>query len=112
MLLKQSFKKRHALAYRKVFALVKSKGTKYIGKWVVVLILEVSEEKTCLGIIASKQYDKQATRRNRARRLIREAFRLIQRHIHKDIWILIIARKPMYKAKCQDIYQDLRKALR
>ena len=54
------------------------------------------------GIICSRKFDKRAVRRNRARRLLREAFRQISEGIH-PLGIILIPRREILKVKMDDV---------
>ena len=54
------------------------------------------------GIICSRKFDKRAVRRNRARRLLREAFRQISEGI-QPLGIILIPRREILKVKMDDV---------
>ncbi len=92
---------------RNDFMCVKAKGDVFKGRFVIIQILKAPDSKTKLGIITSKRYSNSAVTRNRAKRLIRESFRLIKHHLTTPIWIVIIARKMMLKGSLESVRNEL-----
>ena len=45
--------------------------------------------------------------RNRARRLIRESFRLLRNGVRSPVWIVIIARRHLLNRVVQDVQEEL-----
>ena len=78
------------------------------------LILNWSErlpgETTQMGMIVTKRIG-QAVVRNRARRLIRETFRLNQRGLHGPVQMVLIARQSIREKKLHQVEADFIKAL-
>jgi ribonuclease P protein component len=102
-----SLQKKELLHCRRDFLHVKEKATVYMGKRIVVQITESPDDETRLGIIVSRRYNKSSVKRNRARRLIREAYRLIKNRIFSPVWLVIIARKGIADCKRQVVQQEL-----
>ncbi len=59
-----------------------------------------------LGITVTRKYGK-ATKRNRFKRLMREAFRLLQHDLPKDLHLNIRPTPQAYSATLSDIQQEL-----
>ena len=76
------------------------------GKYIIINLMPAPDNQTRMGIIVSKRYNLKAVARNRARRLIRECFRLSRHGINEKLWIVIIARKHLETAKLPDVQQD------
>ena len=64
------------------------------------------QEPRC-GVICSRKFDKRAVRRNRARRLLYEAFRLIRQEL-MPCRIIFIPRRAILDRKMQDVDRQLR----
>jgi len=90
------------------FDKVRRDGDKLVGKRMVVGLLPAPDGMTRLGIVVSRRYDGKAVIRNRARRLIRESFRLTRREISKSYWIVVIARKYMHDCSLEQVQNEFR----
>lgn len=93
------------------FDRVKREGRQLAGKRVIIGLLPAPDQLTRLGIVVSRRYDTHAVERNRARRLIRESFRLLRHGFKEPHWIVIISRKHLHNATLQDLQHDLSGAL-
>ncbi|MBM3823617.1 MAG: ribonuclease P protein component [Verrucomicrobia bacterium] len=63
-----------------------------------------------LGVVTGKRLGI-AVERNRARRLLREAFRLIQGEIRVPVDLVLVARQAIREQKLNRVLEELRKAL-
>jgi ribonuclease P protein component len=72
----------------------------------MLVILPVPNEKTRFGIIASRSVGN-AVKRNRAKRMIREALRTLLPHIKPGWDVILISRRPILKAELTEIQQTL-----
>ena len=77
----------------------------------VVGLLPAPDGKSRLGIVVSRRYDGKAVIRNRARRLIRESFRLMRHGFSEPHWIVVIARKYMHDCSLADVQDELAEIL-
>lgn len=89
------------------FRYMKSTGSSTVGKMLVLSHAEAPDGKRRLGIIVSKKYHKRAVKRNRAYRLIREAYRHIKDGLPENIWIVIIARKYLLEKDAVVVQKEL-----
>jgi len=93
----------------KEFKDVLENSKKYFGHFVVVFVSDRAQGK--VGFIASKKVGN-AVRRNRAKRLMREAFLKIEDKLLKDRSYVIVAKKSIITVKMQDVLIDLSGILR
>ena len=70
-----------------------------------------TDSKLRFGIICGKKYSKKAVLRNRARRLLKEAFRLLRSRV-KPVHCIFIARVAIKHVKMQDVQNDMLKLLK
>jgi ribonuclease P protein component len=93
------------------FARVREDGRKTVGRYTVVTILPAPDARTRVGVIASKRFDRKAVVRNRARRLMKEGFRLIRNGISPPVWVVIVARRHLVRATLKEVQGELMRAL-
>ena len=90
--------------FQKVFA----NKTNVVGKYMVIWSVDVTANSGLrLGVVASKRTFRRAVDRNRAKRLLREAFRLNKSDFNIDRDLVIVARRRILDAKRQDVEQEL-----
>lgn len=113
--------KEHHL-YSKAYA----KGSKFTGRMIAVFALRDYAAKRLmlanpqkkylnrLGISVTKKYGK-AHERNRAKRIIREAYRAVEKDgnmfLHRGFLVVIAAREGLHGVKEADVERELRYAL-
>ena len=94
------------------FDSVKNGGRRIAAQYFVMLVSgPVFGTSLKCGIICSRKFDKRAVKRNRARRLLWEAFRLTRTEI-SPCGIILIPRHGILKVKMQDVKAALADALR
>ena len=65
-----------------------------------------------LGIIVTKKFNKRSVERNRAYRIIREAYRMIKENIQENTWLIIIARKHLHGKSASEVQVELLEMLK
>lgn len=91
------------------FQAVYRTGRKAVGKRIILFFRE-GDESAVFAAVASRKIGK-AVHRNRAKRLIREAFRTHQGRLRGRGAYIVIARAGISTAKSQDIAGELEKLL-
>ena len=96
------------------FRAVYSKGSRFEGHLVSVFVLPNGLNQHRLGITASRKMSRRAVDRNRAKRLIREAFRLNETGLNtlKDRYDWVFnARRPTIGKNLDDMIKELQSVL-
>lgn len=95
------------------FRLVYQDGKKIVCKYAILFYHRTGESSgdPLFGVVASKRVG-DAVRRNRAKRLLREAIRDTEnRFKDRDLWVVLVARGTILQASSGDVTRDLEKAL-
>jgi len=95
------------------FRLVYQDGTKIVCKYAILFYHKTGESNggPLFGVVASKRVGN-AVRRNRAKRLLREAIRSTEHRLkNRDLWVVLVARGAILEAASGDVARDLEKAL-
>ena len=101
----------NTLRKRRDFQKVYNEGRSYHGENLVVIIRRTGEKPGMLAYVASRRVGS-AVRRNRARRVLREAFRTIGVDLREeDVHIAFIARASCATVKMQDARDEMEKIL-
>ena len=96
--------------YKRIF----DRGRPVKGRLLVAWHLESPDADRMAGVVVSKKSFHEAVDRNRAKRLMREAFRLLVKEgamPDKTEWIFI-ARSSIITHKCQDVMEEMRWCVR
>ena len=94
-----------------LFARAYRKGRCFSAKTVAVYVLKNRDpDTTLLGITVSKNRGN-AVKRNRAKRVIREAYRTFHPYIKKGNVIVIVARQPCVGASVPEVTSELESLL-
>lgn len=94
--------------YRETFSLDRS----FPGRLLVLFVRPASDADRRLGVVTSRRALPEATMRNRARRLMRESFRLHRAFLRPGVDVLLLARGRIEHARRQDVDADLRAVCR
>ena len=89
--------------YQDVF----DKGKTFSSKTLVMWLLKRKDAEQRLGVMATRRTFRRAVDRNRAKRLLREAFRLNRWRMTKKADVILMARVKIRGAKRQDVERDL-----
>lgn len=92
------------------FEYIKRFGKKISGATVILLHCPSQDGILKLGIVCGRKFDKRAVRRNRAKRLLREAFRLVMNGIVES-QILLIPKKGILESSFRKVQEDLSELL-
>jgi len=88
------------------FLRVRRFGKSYAHPLVLLVVLQVPDEKTQIGVVAGRSVGN-AVQRNRAKRMLREAVRTLL-YLVKPGWkIILISRRPILKAELTEIQDTL-----
>ncbi len=87
--------------------LVKRTGTSLAGRYCVMVFLRTPPDgQRRVAFLISRRFSLLAVRRNRARRLFREVFRVIHPSL-LPVWLLLIPRRRILAAKMQDVLAEV-----
>jgi len=90
--------------FQKVFAARRN----VVGRLMVIWFGDASPTgRSRLGVVASKRTFRRAVDRNRAKRLLREAFRLNRDRVDCGRDMVIIARRRILSAKCDEVGREM-----
>ncbi|MEO8078003.1 MAG: ribonuclease P protein component [Acidobacteriota bacterium] len=107
----QRFTKAHRVRRRGEFQRVFDLSLRVKGRYLTVLMAPNAAGVGRLGIVASRKLG-DAVRRNRAKRLIREIFRLTPPvHIRQGVDVVVIPRRELFDAGYPSLESDFRGAL-
>lgn len=98
------------LKLNKDFKRLYYRGSCAVARSVVLYVQKNRSEKNRIGLTCGKSVGK-AFRRNRAKRLMRESYRILSPEIKKGYDIVIIARTAIREKKCDEVLKDLRFAM-
>jgi len=87
--------------------LVKRTGASLAGRYCVLVFLKTPPDgQRRVAFLISRRFSLLAVRRNRARRLFREVFRVIHPSL-LPVWLLLIPRRQILTAKMQDVLAEV-----
>ncbi len=83
-----------------------AQNRKFVGRFMVLWLRQGEDASLRLGVVASRKVGK-AVERNRAKRRLREVFRLNRHALEGTVDVVLVARRTIVKAKWEDIKEDL-----
>ena len=86
-------------------------GRKLVGLYFVLYVVEDSPASRAVGVVTSRKIGG-AVIRNRARRLLREAYRLNKQKLKTNLQIVMIARSAINGKRLQDVEAELLRLFR
>ena len=92
--------------YKRIY----NRGKSSVGSFLVTYAAKKSYGEIRFGITTSKKVGK-AVDRNRARRVIRESFRLLEGEIAQPVDLVFVARSRACHVKCQAVQKEMKKQL-
>ena len=104
-----TLKKSDKLRQRCQFEEAREHGVKEVGSFMLLVHLPASRVEC--GVICSRKYSLLSVERNRARRLLWEAFRLLKPRI-RPAWLVLIARLRLKRSSGTLVREELEKLLR
>jgi len=103
---RQTFSRDERLKRRLDFRRCIKEGVRAVGKHLVVYVLRNGLGATRLGAGTTRRLGN-AVRRNRARRLVREAFRLTKQELPQGADIVVLPKIPWNEPTLEDLKSDL-----
>ena len=88
-----------------------SRGRKVVCDYAVVFYHETTGEGLQFGVVASKRVGN-AVKRNRAKRLLREAARGVAGELNDpNLWVVLVARSTITTHSSREVHGDIKRAL-
>ena len=106
-------RKENKLKNKSDFDFVKENGRRFSNSFYTLLAVSGPEQVpdgVRFGVICSRKFHKRAVVRNRARRIISEAFRLMKPRM-TPCRIIVIPRKPIFHATMPEVREKLEQSL-
>lgn|ERR1700733_181690 len=108
--MRHRFPKSARLRNRCEFLKLSSNSQRYIGQLIVIDLGLNDNRRSRLGITVTKKYGN-SCKRNRFKRIVREAFRLYKFHLPQGRDVHVRPRKTVYQATSTDIGEEMKTLL-
>lgn len=105
------FSRESRLRTRRQYAHVWDHSRSFVGRYCVLRTAPATDQHLRLGIVVSRRHSRKAVERNRSRRLLREAYRRLHPAL-APVWMILIPRRAIKKARMQDVLRELRSLCR
>ena len=104
--MKRTLCKTDKIRFKSEFDQIRQNGEKLVGSSMLVVCAPAPDNRLRCGVICGKKYSLLAVKRNRARRLLWESFRLLRESIEIR-HLLLIPRRRMEKADRRQVTREL-----
>lgn len=84
-----------------------SQNRKWVGRYMVLWLRRGEGASLRLGVVTSRKVHLRANRRNRARRLLREAWRSLRPFFNGEADVILVARRSLLEASRPDVLREL-----
>jgi ribonuclease P protein component len=103
----QGFSRKRRIVHNDDYQRVFSGGRRAAGRYQVLWVADGTTEEPRVGVIASKRTFRRAVDRARAKRLLREAFRLNRNQLAPYTDCILVARRAILNVRRGDVERDL-----
>jgi ribonuclease P protein component len=109
---KRTLRKRQRLQHGTDFRRARNEGRRLTGRWMLLNVLRAEDlPSRRLGVVTSRQLGDAVTR-NRARRIVREAWRLIQEQVTTPCDVVVVVRRGLVGRSMQEAREELLRLLK
>ena len=106
----RSLNKADKLRFKSEFDQVRQEGVKYAGRFLLAVVAPAPDGLLRCGVVCGKKYSLLAVKRNRARRLLWESYRLLKADL-EICRLILIPRRKIADAKRQAVTRELAQLL-
>lgn len=100
---------KHRLRTSAELGFMREHALKALGRYCVFNVYRQEEGENKFAIITSRRFHKHAVKRNRARRLLKEAYRRLFPNLASATWIVLLPRRYILKAKMDEVFEEMKK---
>ena len=99
--------RKQRLTHSRLFAETFSQNRKWVGSTMVLWLRTGEDASLRLGAVTSKKVHLRANKRNRARRRLREAYRLLRPYFSGGYDVILVGRRAILDTEWKDILREL-----
>jgi len=103
----RSLSRRQRILESRMFRETFDDGVSFAGKLLVMWLRYADDASLRLGVVASKKVFRRSVDRVRARRLLREAYRLNRYRLKDGVDVVLIARRRIGVARMQEVEKEI-----